>query len=177
LLPFVAHAEIYKWIDSSGRIHFSDKAIAGSQKQHIQRMNGIANPAFNLTRTAMQIPYHNSNGSMIVQGKVNGIAMDFIVDTGASLVIIPPSIAKKAHISTTNAKPISLQTANGTAQSYEVSIANLQINKLQQQHVRAAIQQVSSDPNLGLLGMSFLHAYTMRIDHLHHTISLEAQLK
>jgi len=177
LLPVIAHAEIYKWTDSSGRIHFSDKAVAGSKNQHIHSLTGISNPAFNLQRNAMNVTYQNRNGSMIVQGHVNHIPMQFIVDTGASLVVIPPNIAKLAHISTTNSPPITLQTANGAAQSYMVHISNLQIDALHQHDVRATIQQVSPDPNLGLLGMSFLQHYTMSIDHEKQIISLEPRHK
>jgi len=173
LLPLAAQAEIYKWTDQYGKVHFSDKPIAGSQKQHIQSLTSISNPAFNLERNAMRIKYQDKNGSMIVQGRVNNIRMQFIVDTGATLVVIPPNIAKRAHISTKNAQTITLQTANGATQSYLVNIPSLQIDQLHQQGVRAAIQQVSPDPNLGLLGMSFLNAYKMSIDHKEHIITLE----
>jgi len=172
-MPCLAQAGIYKWTDHSGRVHFSDKAVAGSQKQHIQSMIGISNPAFNLKRSAMQVKYQDKNGSMIVQGRVNNIPIKFIVDTGASLVVIPPIIAKKAHISTENAKIITLKTANGATKSHQVYISNLQVDQLQQRAVRAAIQQISPDPNLGLLGMSFLNAYKMSIDHEQHIITLE----
>ena len=173
LLPFMAQAEIYKWTDKYGKVHFSDKPVAGSQKQHLKNMTGISNPAFNLKRNAMRIKYQDKNGSMIVQGQVNNINMQFVVDTGASLVIIPPNVAKRAHISTKNAKTITLQTANGATQSYMVNISSLHINQLHQKGVRAAIQQVSPDPNLGLLGMSFLNAYKMSIDHNQQIITLE----
>jgi len=173
LLPLAAHAEIYKWTDSSGRTHFSDKPVGGAKEVRIQSMTGISNPAFNLERNAMRIKYQNKNGSMIVQGRVNNINMQFVVDTGASLVIIPPNIAKRAHISTVNAKTITLQTANGATQSYMVNISSLQVSQLHQKSVHAAIQQVSPDPNLGLLGMSFLNAYKMSIDHDQQVITLE----
>jgi len=169
----MAQAEIYKWTDKYGKTHFSDKPIAGSERQHIQSMTGISNPAFNLERNAMRIKYQDKNGSMIVQGRVNNINMQFVVDTGASLVIIPPNIAKRAHISTVNAKTITLQTANGATQSYMVNISSLQVSQLHQKSVHAAIQQVSPDPNLGLLGMSFLNAYKMSIDHDQQVITLE----
>jgi len=173
LLPLMAQAEIYKWTDSSGRVHFSDKAIGGAKELHIQSMTGISNPAFNLKRNAMRIKYQDKNGSMIVQGRVNQVSMQFILDTGASLVVIPPNIVKKAHIDTTNAQAITMQTANGATQSYMVNIARLQVGQLKQRDVRAAIQQISPDPNLGLLGMSFLNAYKMSIDHEQHIITLE----
>ncbi len=173
LLPFMAQADIYKWTDKYGKVHFSDKPVAGSQKQHLKNMTGISNPAFNLKRNAMRIKYQDKNGSMIVQGRVNNINMQFIVDTGATLVIIPPNIAKIAHISTQDAKTITLQTANGVTQSYMVNISSLHVEQLRQNNIRAAIQQVSPDPNLGLLGMSFLNAYKMSIDHDQHIITLE----
>lgn len=173
LLPLIAHAEIYKWTDEYGKVHFSDKPVEGAKRQHVQSMVGVSNPAFNLERNAMRMKYQDVNGSMIVQGQVNHVSMQFIVDTGASLVIIPPNIAKKARISTVNAKLITLQTANGATQSYMVNISNLQVEQLKQRDVRAAIQQVSPDPNLGLLGMSFLSAYKMSIDHDQHIITLE----
>jgi len=173
LLPFMAQAEIYKWTDSSGSVHFSDKPVAGSEKQHLRSMSAISNPAFNLKRNAMRIKYQDVNGSMIVQGLVNNIPVKFIVDTGAFVVIIPPNIAKKANISTKNAKTFTLQTANGAVQSHMVNISSLQVEKLHQSNVRAAIQKVSPDPNVGLLGMSFLSAYKMSIDHDQHIITLE----
>ena len=171
LRPFLAQAEIYKWTDSHGRIHFSDKPVAGAQKQHLQDITGIANPAFNLQR--MRIPYQNQHGSMIVQGKVNRVPVQFVLDTGASLVVIPPAVVKKARINTRNAPAITMQTANGAARSFVVRIGQLQIGTFKQQNVPAAVQQISSDPNLGLLGMSFLGAYKMSIDHKQHMITLE----
>jgi len=173
LLPFATHAEIYKWTDQYGKVHFSDKPVAGSEKQHLRSISGITNPAFNLKRNAMRIKYQDVNGSMIVQGRVNNIPVQFIVDTGAFVVIIPPNIAKKANISTKNAKSFTLQTANGAVQSRMVNISDLQVEKLRQSNVRAAIQQVSPNANLGLLGMSFLSAYKMSIDHDQHIITLE----
>lgn len=35
LTPFTANAEIYKWVDANGRIHFSDKKHAGEQAQRL----------------------------------------------------------------------------------------------------------------------------------------------
>jgi len=173
LHPIWAQAEIYKWTDQYGKVHFSDKPVQGSEKQDIQGLTGINNPAFNLTQSAMQLKYQDQNGSMIVQGKVNHISMTFILDTGASLVVIPPNIAKQAHIDMNNAKPITLQTANGAAQSFLINLSNITVGQLHQSNVRATIQTVSPNPNIGLLGMSFLSAYKMSIDHDRHLITLE----
>ena len=175
VLPFAAQAGIYKWTDQYGKIHFSDKPVAGSKKQHLRSMTGISNPSFNLKRNVMHVPYQDINGSMVVQGQINNVRMRFIVDTGATLVVIPPNMAKKAGINTQNSKTITIQTANGATQSYMVNIANMQVEKLRQQSIPAAIQQVSPNANMGLLGMSFLSAYKMSIDHDQHIITLESR--
>ncbi|MDX8398254.1 MAG: TIGR02281 family clan AA aspartic protease [Mariprofundaceae bacterium] len=175
LFSLQAHAEVYQWKDDSGRTHFSDIAVQGSQKHDMPKLSSIKNPNFNLQRNNNQIHYTDRNGSMIVQAQVNKVDMEFIVDTGASLVVIPPEIAKQARISTKNAPIITAQTANGAVQTYMVSLAHLQVGQLKQQHVRAAIQKVSPNPRIGLLGMSFLKAYRMSIDHDKHIITLEAR--
>jgi len=101
--------------------------------------------------------------------------MGFILDTGATLVVISPDMAKKAHIDTLHSKRIVLQTANGLVRVPKVSIDKMQLGRWQQQHIQAAVQVVSGHQDIGLLGMSFLKAYRMSIDHQRHIITLEAR--
>jgi len=169
----LAQAEVYSWKDKQGRTHFSDTPVNGSKKHTMQALSSIENPAFNLQRNTTQLPYQDHNGSMIVEGMVNQVRMQFVVDTGASLVVIPPAIAKKANINTQNSQSITLQTANGATQAPLIHISNLKIGQLQQTGVRSVVQTISNNPNLGLLGMSFLGAYKMSINHQQHIITLE----
>lgn len=120
-----------------------------------------------------EINYFYRNGSMIVNGSVNGIPMRFVVDTGASLVAIPPAIAEQAGIKSTTGKNVRLQTANGIVSAPLVEIDQVIADRVSITNVLGVIQQVSSDPGLGLLGMSFFGRQKITINHEKNTIVLE----
>ena len=100
--------------------------------------------------------------------------MRFVVDTGATLLAIPPVIAKRAGLYDVSSTTVTAQTANGTVNVPRVSIKNLTVAKVKQTNIDATIQSVSTkDPELGLLGMSFFHNYKMSMDHDKKEIRLE----
>jgi len=175
MLPQLALAEVYKWTDAQGQMHFSNKPHQGAERHPMQALSSISNPFIDLEKMQREIKYTQHNGSMVVQGHVNGVAMQFVVDTGASFVVIPPAIAKQARISIQNSQLITLQTANGATQAPMVNLSTLQFEKLKQRNVQAVVQVISPDPTLGLLGMSFLGAYHMSIDHKRQIITLDTQ--
>ena len=132
---------------------------------------------FNIVRApekeAFEISYMSHNGSMIVNGKINGIPVRFVVDTGASLVSISPAIAKQAGISTATERSVRLQTANGIVNAPLIEIDQVIADRISITHVAGVVQQVSDDPNLCLLGMSFFGKHKLTIDHSRNTIVLE----
>lgn len=172
----LAGAGVYSWTDASGRVHYSDvPATAGAKTHASGSVSSIGNPEFNLSSMKIQVPFIQTKGAMLVQGSVNGIAMQFVVDSGASLVVIPPAIAKQAGISTAGARTILLQTANGQVSAPVVRINEMKVNQLQRQSIDAAVQKVSEDGRIGLLGMSFLNAYKITVDHDNSMLILEAR--
>jgi len=175
LLPWAAQAKLYKVIDESGSITYTDIAPNLDAKEYkLEGINAINNPEYNMEKLSMVIPYVDENGAMIVQGSVNGIAMRFVVDTGATLLAIPPVIAKRAGLYDVSSTTVIAQTANGQVNVPRVNIKRLTIAKIKQTNIDATIQSVSTkDPELGLLGMSFFHHYKMNMDHVKKEIRLE----
>lgn len=170
-----ALAGIYTWVDKTGRIHYSDKPVAGAKTKNSGSFSAINNPNYNLTGLKMQVPFQQVNGAMLVQGSVNGVAMPFVVDTGASLVVIPPAIAQSAGINTVGAQQVQLQTANGTTMAPMVRLKEVKINRLTRRNINAVVQKVSENGRIGLLGMSFLSAYKVTVDHDRSMLILEAR--
>ena len=136
-------------------------------------LSSVTNPAYNLEKTSRQVPFVQAGNSMIVQGAVNGVNTSFIVDTGASLVVIPPGLAREAKISTDSAPRVMLQTANGRIDAPMVLIDSLKVAGLEQRNVSAVVQAVSSDGRTALLGMNFLNLYRMSVDHDRRMLILE----
>ena len=175
LLATPVQAKLYKVIGADGSITFTDiPPSMDAQEYKPQSINAVSNPQYNTAALRLIIPYENKGGSMTVQGSVNGIPITFIVDTGATLVAIPPEIAQKAGVMEGDMpNMVTAQTANGSVEVPKVSIKQLQVDKVQQSDIAAIIQRVSeTNPELGLLGMSFFGRYNMHIDHTRQEIRL-----
>ncbi len=173
LLTGTVQAEIYKWVDASGKVHFTDKPVHGSEQQNSGSISTISNPEFNLRKNSMQMKYTEQSGNMYVQGRVNGIAMQFMVDTGASYVSIPPDIAKQAQINTDGAQQVMLQTANGKIEAPLIRASNIEAGGVKQRNILSVIHRFSPDGKTGLLGMSFLSNFHITIDQGRKLILLE----
>ncbi|MBN4058143.1 retroviral-like aspartic protease family protein [Mariprofundus ferrooxydans] len=174
LIPLSVQAELYKVVNEYGEIIYTDIAPSMDAKEYkLNPIKAIRNPAFNLDKIESMIPYQDESGSMIVQGSVHGVAMRFIVDTGATYVAIPPAIAKQAGLYDLKSKTIKVQTSNGEIEVPRVRLTDMNIGKMSQSRVRATIQTIAADkPNLGLLGMSFLKNYKVTVHQDKKTIEL-----
>lgn len=171
LWPTAASAAIYTWTDAGGSVHYADTPVHGSARVDVGSGNTIANPHYNRASLRKQIPYRDIGGQMHVDGRVNGVSVDFIVDTGASFVVIPREVAKQAGIDTEGTAR--LQTANGTMDAPVASIGHLTIGALHAEDVHAIVHDVDAAGRVGLLGMNVLGAYRMTIDHARGLLLLE----
>ena len=92
-------------------------------------------------------------GHYIAEGKINNQPVKFMIDTGATDVVISEDLAKKAGIK--KKTKIELITANGKTEGWSAIITSLKLGEIEEREVRAVIV-----PSLGtvspLLGMSFL---------------------
>ena len=93
------------------------------------------------------------SGHYLAMGKINGQSINFMIDTGATDVVISAQLAKKAGIQ--QKEKINLMTANGWTEGWSANIATIELGEIVEHDIRAVIA-----PSLGtmrpLLGMSFL---------------------
>ncbi|WP_419419161.1 retropepsin-like aspartic protease family protein [Legionella sp. D16C41] len=100
----------------------------------------------------------NSNGHYQVAGTINDFKVDFIIDTGATLVAIPKSIADRLKL--TGHYPILLQTANGNVSGLLTRIEKITFANFKLYNVKAVIMP-SNDDSLVLLGMNVLSQFNI----------------
>jgi len=86
-------------------------------------------------------------------GKINSQDVLFFVDTGASNVSIPETLAAKLGL--TKGRPSLAITANGTVQVYATQLSTLQIGDIVLHDIQASINPGMSGHQI-LLGMSAL---------------------
>ncbi|MDX8376963.1 MAG: TIGR02281 family clan AA aspartic protease [Mariprofundales bacterium] len=157
--------DIYSWTDKYGGKVYSDNLMNAPETAAIVIPSGHINFIEPLMIYSGVIPYKKADsGAMIISGKVNGVDVDFVVDTGASLLVISPNTARLASINMANAKEVKVQTAAGPSSALSINIAQVSINGLVQHDVKGLVKSMQTSDNFGLLGMSFLSLYRMTVD-------------
>lgn len=95
------------------------------------------------------------HGHFVAEAMVNGINIRFLVDTGASEVVLSPRDAKRLGF---NPATLSFnriyQTANGTVTGAPVRLEEIRIGPIVVRDVRASVN--GAEMKRSLLGMSFL---------------------
>lgn len=104
----------------------------------------------------------DSKGHYLVQGQINGSFVRMLVDTGASLVSLPATDARRLGIDYKKGQLGLVNTANGTSQVYRVMLDSVKIGDIQLSQVEAVVHETGLP--IALLGMSFLNRMEMRRD-------------
>ncbi len=95
----------------------------------------------------------NVQGHFVASGRINGEAVVFLLDTGATDVAIPAEVAGKLGLA--RGAPILLQTANGQTTGYRTVLDSLSLGDIVLRDVRAIVAP-GFDGEQILLGMSAL---------------------
>jgi aspartyl protease family protein len=95
----------------------------------------------------------NRQGHYVAGGEVNNVPVTFLLDTGATDVAIPASIAERADLRQGTAGRAF--TANGAVTVYTTLVDSLRIGNIELQDVRASITPSMPGDTI-LLGMSAL---------------------
>jgi aspartyl protease family protein len=106
----------------------------------------------------------DARGHFFTTATVNGISIRFIVDTGASMVTLSASDAKRAGVSFLSAPRGLLQTANGIVAAYRVKLDTVQLGPITLHNVDGVVVESNALGGAGLLGLSFLNRTEMRRD-------------
>ena len=102
----------------------------------------------------------DSQGHFMPAGQINGRAVQFMVDTGASQVVMSESDARRINLRYEQGQPVRVSTANGTATGYRVMLSSVRVGDALVYEV-AAIVLPQAMPFV-LLGNSFLTRFQMQ---------------
>ncbi len=100
----------------------------------------------------------SSGGHFMAQGSINGKAIQFMVDTGATTVAMGVNDAKRMGIDYQKGQLIRMGTANGVTQGWRVKLNSVRIGDVEVYDVEAV---VGPDMPFALLGNSFLSRFSM----------------
>ncbi len=101
-----------------------------------------------------------TNGHFRTNGQINGKAIEFMVDTGASSVVISQADADRLGLDYKNAPQGLASTANGTAPFRLITLRAVRVGDVEIANVEAAV--IPAPMRGALLGNSFLMRFQMK---------------
>ncbi len=111
--------------------------------------------------------YRSPNGTYVTTGSIDGLPVDFLVDTGATAIAMNSNEARRLGIAyRIVGDKINVNTASGTSSAYSVNLGKVRVGDIEMTNVEAYVLD-GEQPGKVLLGMSYLR---------HLNISNEGQI-
>lgn len=104
-----------------------------------------------------------NGGHFMALGSINGKAVQFMVDTGATTVAMGAAEAQRMGLNYTTGKPVHLNTANGQTSGYLLTLNSVRVGDVEVFNVDAIVSPQAMP--FVLLGNSFLTRFSMRRDN------------
>ena len=102
----------------------------------------------------------SGGGHFMTAGQINGRAVQFMVDTGATSIAMSASDAERAGIAYKTGQPVRMSTANGTTEGFRITLNSVRVGDVEVYDV-AAVVTPQPMPFL-LLGNNFLSRFQMK---------------
>ena len=185
-----AYAEIYKWVDRDGRVHFTD-SIAGIPPEYRDRIEEktTATPAPqsaepSRTRparrsvaptppsTSYEVPLRRAGNAMLVEAVVDRTRpAQLLLDTGAEFTVLSTAVARSLSLDLRDAAIMPLRSASGVFFAPMMKVQSITVGAAAVHDVEVIVHDAT--PGLdGLLGMSFLDNFSVTISGSDHKLIL-----
>ncbi len=110
----------------------------------------------------------SSGGHFMTAGQINGRAVQFMVDTGATSIAMSMADAERAGLNYKNGVRVQIATANGAAQGFRIKLNSVRIGDVEVFDVDAVV--IPQPMPYMLLGNSFLTRFQMKRDNQQMTL-------
>jgi clan AA aspartic protease (TIGR02281 family) len=182
LAPALAYAEIYKWVDRDGRVHFSD-TLASVPLEYRDRIEEKASltptphrtpvlqraapehlsPAPRPAPPSYAVPLQRDGHAMLVEALVSDtVRARLLLDTGAEFTVLSTAAARRLAVNLGDAAIIPLRSASGVFFAPMIKVPSITVGDAAAYDVEVIVHDAT--PGLdGLLGMSFLDNFLVTI--------------
>ena len=181
--PATAWAQMYRWTDERGGIHYSQGIYSvperfRSKAQLLafpERPAGpveSALPAGGEASRVTRISF-TPGKPIMVSAKINGEgSAQLMLDTGASVTVINPRVLAGMGIGSREAVRGSVRGATGTADVLFVPVQSIEVGGARSGPLRVAAHDVDLGQGDGLLGRDFLDQFEVNIDSMAGVVTI-----
>jgi clan AA aspartic protease (TIGR02281 family) len=190
LLCLPATAEIYRWTDAEGRLHFTenlskvplaqrDEARRAAAKESSRKLQTYSAAAAHVPERKLavrrggeiRVPFVRDGSLMRVEVRLNDqVTTPFYIDTGASGVSLPSHVAEQLGIRIHPDMPhVRVVTANGMTSRPLVTLEAVELGAARVEGLEATVNPAMS---IGLLGGTFFNNFVYRVDAAESEIRL-----
>lgn len=119
------------------------------------------------------VPLEGGGLTWLVRATVNGRHEGlFVLDTGASVCVLDPGLAKRANATATG-EEVELKTANGSIRVPLVLLRTVEVGGHRARDVMAVVHTVEGVPGNGVIGLSYLNNFKYAIDPKRSVLRLD----
>jgi aspartyl protease family protein len=162
LAPSVSAGTIYKCLSPGGALLYQEnpcteesKSVSSWNASSEAKMDGDGGPS----SSALLVIGQGNNGHYFVDGAINDHFLNFVVDTGASVVTLPQAVATSAGLRCLT--QVTMRTGNGHTRACTTIIQKLRFGNFTLREVEAVIAPNLDQP---LLGMNVLKRFRVEQD-------------
>ena len=142
------------WLGLAG-VLFVGYAFRDEGSDLLKRLLGELTPSLSQSSGQTETLRMGKNGHFKVDARVDGTRIQFLIDTGASDVMLSPFDAKRLGFDLTKLKYTKrYNTANGIVNGAPINLSHISIGRINVYNISATVN--SADVKVSLLGMQFL---------------------
>ena len=186
--PQVAVAQIYRWLDAEGTIHFSQGVESVPVRfRSTAVIIGYDRPAAPSGPSAASTPAPPSGKGQVkftpgqpimVTARINDAgSAQLMLDTGAARTVINPAVLATLGVSHENSQRGTLKGVTGDAEVQAVRVESLEVSGAKYGPLLVVSHDTGFGPGRGdgLLGRDFLDNFTVTIDNATGTLTLTSK--
>jgi hypothetical protein len=181
LVPALALAEIYYWVDDQGIQNYTTRfeSIPEPYRSRVQALSLPTPPPVPVElrpspspRGPAKIPF-TLGSPVMVSVRINGAGpVTLILDTGSDCTLIRSSVLGKVGISTENARRAVLRGVTGVSTGDAVWVDSVEVGEARVGPLLIAVHDVDLKEADGLLGRDFLANFNVTIDSKERVVTL-----
>ena len=156
-----ATAQIYRWTDANGTVHFTD-SLHTVPPEHRPKV-GTMDDRLPAPAPVREVPLRQGESGYTVEARIDGSGpVSLVLDTGATSTVLSPRVAERLGLAVSRDPPVLVRTAGGTVEAGAAQVREIEVGGHRAGPLQVVIHDAVAGAD-GLLGMNFLGLFHVEI--------------